>query len=373
MRAFLILGATAALAPTTGAQDLVVRSATVGATGINGVMPTGEGTAYATSETGELWLVELADLDATMLLAGLPLSAPGKGVVVQGHPWLDDGLVLCDWNSVDDAPCCEGRTWLIDPDTLEFTTLAEGAPTHIVADPIAPAIAPGGAWGDDVYVANFEGASPELPTVFRITPQGPEPFLQDGALWGVNDEPEDLAFDVSGDYAGDLFVMEAFSSGDPEKIVRVEPDASWSLFFQDAQLGEPRAITFGGGGDFGNWLYALFAQGNEGTIYRISPDAVAEPIVDGLCSDGTGKWDLAYDPSFDALVAATGSAMHVIGYGDPGCYPDCNADGTLNILDFVCFQAAFLAGEIEADCNHDCAYSILDFVCFQERFLAGCT
>jgi hypothetical protein len=26
------------------------------------------------------------------------------------------------------------------------------------------------------------------------------------------------------------------------------------------------------------------------------------------------------------------------------CYPDCNGDGVLNILDFVCFQGEFTSG-----------------------------
>jgi len=54
------------------------------------------------------------------------------------------------------------------------------------------------------------------------------------------------------------------------------------------------------------------------------------------------------------------------------CYADFNADGVLNILDFVAFQGAFVAGDEAADCDANGALNILDFVCFQGAFAAGC-
>jgi outer membrane protein assembly factor BamB len=54
------------------------------------------------------------------------------------------------------------------------------------------------------------------------------------------------------------------------------------------------------------------------------------------------------------------------------CEADCNADGSLNILDFVCFQGIFTAGDPGADCNADGALNILDFVCYQQAFQSGC-
>ena len=356
------------------AQEVTVRSSSDAATAINGIAPVGDGTAYVVSLDARLYHVDLSDFSSSVLIEGLPLSAPGGAGFVELHPWLDDGLLIVDWNSEDDGVCCDGRTWLMDVDTLDFKTLAEGTPDAIVGDPVGVAVAPGGDWGDDVFVIDFQGAAVDPPVLFRIGEKGPASFLQDGDLWATNDQPTDLAFDVAGDYGGDLFVIESLSGGDPEKIARVTPDALWDVFLQDAALGDPRGIAFGGGGDFGDDMYVLFEQplGN-GVIHRISPDAEAEFVVDGLC-DGNlgGLWSLRYDPSLDALLAGTGDAMHVVSFGDAGCYPDCNADGVLNILDFVCFQAAFLDGAIEADCNRDCVFSILDFVCFQSRFVAGC-
>jgi len=54
------------------------------------------------------------------------------------------------------------------------------------------------------------------------------------------------------------------------------------------------------------------------------------------------------------------------------CAADCNDDGALNILDFVCYQGLFQAGDPGADCNGDGVLNILDFVCYQGEFQAGC-
>jgi len=54
------------------------------------------------------------------------------------------------------------------------------------------------------------------------------------------------------------------------------------------------------------------------------------------------------------------------------CYADFNADGTVNVLDFVAFQLAWQAGNLAADCDADAELTLLDFVCFQAAFAAGC-
>jgi hypothetical protein len=76
---------------------------------------------------------------------------------------------------------------------------------------------------------------------------------------------------------------------------------------------------------------------------------------------------------FDVNTGADGMAVFKypsLVTGD--CAADCNADGDLNILDFVCFQNVFSAGDIAADCNADGDLNILDFVCYQNLFSAGC-
>ena len=58
--------------------------------------------------------------------------------------------------------------------------------------------------------------------------------------------------------------------------------------------------------------------------------------------------------------------------GGGGCAADCDGSGSLNILDFVCFQNEWTAQTPAGDCDGNGSYNILDFVCFQDLFTAGC-
>jgi hypothetical protein len=55
-----------------------------------------------------------------------------------------------------------------------------------------------------------------------------------------------------------------------------------------------------------------------------------------------------------------------------GCYADCDASGSLDFFDFLCFQNAFAAGEPYADCDGSGSLDFFDFLCFQNEFAAGC-
>jgi hypothetical protein len=55
-----------------------------------------------------------------------------------------------------------------------------------------------------------------------------------------------------------------------------------------------------------------------------------------------------------------------------GCFADCDGNGALNILDFVCYQGLFQSGDPAADCDGNGQLNILDFVCFQGAFVKGC-
>lgn len=63
----------------------------------------------------------------------------------------------------------------------------------------------------------------------------------------------------------------------------------------------------------------------------------------------------------------------------PACYANCDGStGTpaLNAADFMCFFAAFAAGDPFANCDQSTAppaLNVLDFMCFLNRFAAGCS
>lgn len=54
------------------------------------------------------------------------------------------------------------------------------------------------------------------------------------------------------------------------------------------------------------------------------------------------------------------------------CIADCDGSGTVDLLDFLCFQNAFMAGDPKADCTADGVIDIFDFLCFQGAFEDGC-
>jgi len=56
----------------------------------------------------------------------------------------------------------------------------------------------------------------------------------------------------------------------------------------------------------------------------------------------------------------------------PLCDADCNGDGTLNVLDYVCFTLAWKEQLPAGDCDGNGAFDVLDFVCFTLAFETGC-
>ena len=65
-------------------------------------------------------------------------------------------------------------------------------------------------------------------------------------------------------------------------------------------------------------------------------------------------------------------AVYAVRVVEAGCPADFNADGQLNILDFLAFQNAFVQQDPKADCDVNGAFNILDFLCFQDLFQGGC-
>jgi len=54
------------------------------------------------------------------------------------------------------------------------------------------------------------------------------------------------------------------------------------------------------------------------------------------------------------------------------CDADCDGSGSLDLLDFLCFQNEFAAMGAYADCDDSGGHDFFDFLCFQNAFAAGC-
>jgi hypothetical protein len=91
------------------------------------------------------------------------------------------------------------------------------------------------------------------------------------------------------------------------------------------------------------------------------------PALAGADVDADGRVDLIGANAYSAGLMIFRNRLC------PPCPADVNADGVLNILDFVAFQQAFVNRDPAADCDDDGALdNPLDFVCFQQVFQAGC-
>ncbi|HRQ72644.1 MAG TPA: GC-type dockerin domain-anchored protein [Phycisphaerales bacterium] len=85
--------------------------------------------------------------------------------------------------------------------------------------------------------------------------------------------------------------------------------------------------------------------------------------LDVLFKDfGTNEWTFqVYGKTYEILPDQSGP-----------CPADCNGDGSLNTLDFLCFLSLYAAGDPEADCNGDTVVNTLDFLCFLNLYSLGC-
>ncbi len=132
-------------------------------------------------------------------------------------------------------------------------------------------------------------------------------------------------------------------------------------------------------------IYAL-TPGNASQTHRVRVDNAAQgPIWIGGAWPGAHQLDLTYARHTVAIAGGV-IGLHSGLYGASitsgingiqvrridGCYPDCNASGSLTIADFACFQQKFAAQDLYADCNASGTLTIADFACFQAAFAQGC-
>jgi choice-of-anchor B domain-containing protein len=86
-----------------------------------------------------------------------------------------------------------------------------------------------------------------------------------------------------------------------------------------------------------------------------------------------GAWSTyPFFPSGTVIVSDREKGLFILNLLVGNCSADFNNDGNLDILDFIAFQNAFVAGEDSADFDGNGEKNILDFVAFQNAFKEGC-
>src|SRR5207247_2125968 len=159
--------------------------------------------------------VDLASNVATTLLSGLPLGNPAKILIGDGRPLVGTDLIVADWNTEYNSPCCAGRVYRINPQTGSVSILANANPAFSPpGDPFGLALGPGGPWGTSLYVMDFEGNSPNPPVLYRVS-DGPTSttFLIKPDIWTTNQQPQALAFSPGNGFGNDLVELSLSPDG----------------------------------------------------------------------------------------------------------------------------------------------------------------
>ena len=232
---------------------------------------------YVAQDNASLTRIDLTTSAETTVLNGLPLSSPGQLLLGDGRPLVGSDLVLADWNTELTSSCCNGRVLRINPNTNAFASLATGNPVSgSVGDPAGIALGPGGAWGSDLYVMDFQGASGFPPVLFRIDAAGnATTFLVDPTQWTQSTAPIGLAFG-SAAFGEDLFVADRVGGG---RIWRVDSSANLSTFTTGYAV---TGIAKSPGGAFGDYLYFTASVGSEIDLFRVDPSGNVSLVVDNI-------------------------------------------------------------------------------------------
>jgi hypothetical protein len=131
-------------------------------------------------------------------------------------------------------------------------------------------------------------------------------------------------------------------------------------------------------GSFSNFagLPAVAIVRYDGRGFHLVPGAEAwgGPVLMGVirdeCGEGLAMW--GEYPRFPDPQRVLRTFGVLYGCRLPTCAADCDANGRLDVNDFVCFLAAFATRRPYANALPDGAFDVQDFVAFLSRFATGC-
>ncbi|MEO1008811.1 MAG: GC-type dockerin domain-anchored protein [Planctomycetota bacterium] len=320
-----------------------------------------DGTVHSVEATGEV-IVRLGLTGDVSLLPMPPAFTAMDGVVRgDGRPGVGTDLFVVDAD-FGGSTCCDGSVWRLDADTGVGSPISFGAPGRGAADPSGVAFAPfGSGYGDALFVVDFQGRAGQAPLIFTVDPSIPaqDIFTEGGGVWGDDATPVGIDFTTGGNFGIGLYAVDPGSAA----VWFVDRDGVVSPFAVGGLLDRPTHIAAAPGvGDFDHDL--AVSDADRSAVLRLHPDASAECIAGGLSGP------LAFLPNGD-LLAADGNTIYRISVSD-ACPADLNADGILDVFDFLEFQNAFARGQAAADFDRDCDLDLFDFLAFQNVFGDGC-
>ncbi|MFN0132052.1 MAG: hypothetical protein ACKVW3_05915 [Phycisphaerales bacterium] len=96
------------------------------------------------------------------------------------------------------------------------------------------------------------------------------------------------------------------------------------------------------------------------------------PGFGSMVSFDDGHGPALYVSTEGGPVGATTNSVLSKWVGCPNCYADCNRDGRLDVIDFLCFQDQYARGDAYANCTVDTRINVADYICFMNKYAAGC-
>jgi hypothetical protein len=286
-----------------------------------------------------IFKVDIASKAVSALVQNSPIKEPARMLIGDGRPLTGVDLIVSDENAEPTQSCCNGSVWRVDHQTGAYTLLALGnggiTPT---GDPWGMALGPGGAFGDALYVMDFQGASPDAPFLFRIPSPGVTnlfPLLNPG-VWTTDREPLEISFGGAS-FSGELFVLDPVATlGTPRNIWRIRSSGAISEFFR-FPIQNPTAMKFGPGGIFGTNLYVLMDSGD---LLEISADGTAVVVARGVPATLGGWTDIAFSPSGDRLfVVANNGIFEIVPLPPPIATPTLDNWALAALLVLLCVVA----------------------------------
>jgi hypothetical protein len=286
------------------------------------------GAAYVFRFDGEAWQQEAKLLPSDPA----PLAQFGRSVAIDGDrvlvgAWQDDEqgfFTGSAYSFVFDGEAWQEEDKLLADDGAAFRWFG------LDLD-LDGAVAIVGAYGDEEVGGLEAGAA----YVFEL----------DGAQWVQADK---------------LLAADAEANARFGWAVAIDGASAWVGATGDSELGAGAGAAYHFRLGSAGWTQRdkiAFAEGGEGAEL-----GAAVAANDDVAVVGAPLWDADGDVDAGAAIVVEGCA----------CPADFNADGALNVLDFVTFQLAWVARNPGADCDDNGNFNVLDFVCYNVLFVAGC-
>ncbi|MHC4911962.1 MAG: LamG-like jellyroll fold domain-containing protein [Planctomycetota bacterium] len=215
------------------------------------------------------------------------------------------------------------------------------------------AFGPGGAFGEDLYVA-FSSSRGSTPAIRKVTPDG---IMTDFVVSGEFAQTNQLAFDTTGNFNGNLFV----SDFERDVIFEINPSGEVSVFASELSFSStPHHKCDGGDLAFGPDGALYVADGGGGVVWRIFA------IVGELDSiEITGPDEVAENSrsQYEAhAYYAGGTVVDVTSWADwsvePDTYASIDDSGMLTTEDIdrgqqVTVRASFTSGDVTVEAEKD--------------------